>query len=782
MEENSKVQKETKENKPKELDIKSSTLEDSKPEKPSRKESTKPTKDEPSKSQIVKEVISEKEESNTKAEKKDEGKEKEESKDLIASDLEATSIDSRDETISANIKDQREQDLSELLNNSITSATAGLTKQFNDLRDGTLELFRNVGRELNGQKSDLRAMSKDFEVFDQKVFHQQGNKDGDIGKATEVGTRGTVQNRGIYSDQADYSESGGGSPELGSIVTVLGMGAQALNAGWDYFFGDDEKKKEEETTPGSVIDNSSSEKPWWKFWDDEEKPKETENQETSKEIPNKDVIREEINRESRGSVIDNSSSEKPWWKFWGDEEKPKENKTEKKKKSSESQIDRELESEEKRVLYNRTADYISGKTYDELEDLMGFPRGFLKGKYIDDQLADDYRSIKATIYDKENNKVWNHRTYFDEFGNPTNSTLEIIEGEDADIEIKTKGLQDKLLDNEKIGWTEAHSKSGGFVDDVKTTVEEKPWWKFWGDDVVKETKTRRLRDDIDGTLYKLNEDELKIMYSRAKEDGIPFDEETEKFFQKRFNYFKEKREGKRSDTIEFDETNSDHTNPSKGQVSKSDSSKDTLSDTVGEVKKATETLEVTEKEARKEDEKSKEQIKEVTKGVADTSVTDMSSFKVDSTTPNTTGAPSRPTPTSSLPKASQQQAAPSGGGGGGTANITIASTKAEKSQQRDTSNTPSATGTARTPVDNSSIPSTAGEAPGGDSSKQTKPTNPTIDSNTKNMLEQSTPPASKETTKVIKDEVKVVDKNGAEPDPTSYFTSESFNSVYRGNY
>ena len=58
MEENSKVQKETKENKPKELDLKSSTLEDSKPEKPSREESAKPTKDESSKSQIVKEVIS----------------------------------------------------------------------------------------------------------------------------------------------------------------------------------------------------------------------------------------------------------------------------------------------------------------------------------------------------------------------------------------------------------------------------------------------------------------------------------------------------------------------------------------------------------------------------------------------------------------------------------------------------------------------------------------------------------------------------------------------------
>ena len=284
MEENSKVQKETKENKPKELDVKSSTLEDSKPEKPSRKESTEPTSSEPSKSQIVKEVISEKEESNTKAEKKDEKKEKEESKDLIATDLEATSVDSKDETISAKIKDQREQDLSEILNNSITSATAGLTKQFNDLRDSTLELFRNVGRELSGQKTDLRAMSKDFEDFDQKVNHQQGNKNGEIGKATEVGTKGTVQNRGIYTDQADYSESGGGSPELGSIVTVLGMGAQALNAGWDYFFGDDDKKKEE-TTPGSVTDNSSSEKPWWKFWGDEEKPKEAESKEIPKEIP-----------------------------------------------------------------------------------------------------------------------------------------------------------------------------------------------------------------------------------------------------------------------------------------------------------------------------------------------------------------------------------------------------------------------------------------------------------------------------------------------------------------
>ena len=726
MEEISKVQKETKENKPKELDIKSSTLEDSKPEKPSREESTK---DEPSKSQIVKEVISEKEESNTKAEKKDEKKEKEESKDLIASEPEAASIDSKDETISAKIKDQREQDLSELLNNSITSATAGLTKQFNDLRDSSLELFKNVGRELSGQKTDLKAMEKDFRDFDQKVFHQQGNKDGDIGKATEVGTRGTVH-RGIYSDQADYSESGGGSPELGSIVAVLGMGAQALNAGWDYFFGDDDKKKEE-TTPGSVTDNSNSEKPWWKFWGDDEKPK--ENVKSNSRKQEKDDIRV---------------------------------------------------SAEESIRYNRVANYISGRTYDELEDLMGFPKGFLKDKYIVDQLADDYRSIKATIYDKENNKVWNHRTFFDEFGNPTNSTLEIIEGEDADIEIKTKGLQDKLLFDEKISWREAQSKSGGFVDDVKTTVEEKPWWKFWGDDVVKETKTRRLRDDIDGTLYKLNEDELKIMYARAKEDDIPFDEETEKFFQKRFNYFKEKREGKKSDTVEFDETNSDHTNPSKGQVPKPDSSKDILSDTIGEVKKATETLEVTEKEARKEDEKSKEQIKEVTKGVADTSVTDMSSFKVDSTTPTTTGTASRPTPTPSLPKAPQQQAAPSGGGGGGggTANITIAPAKAEKSQQRDTSNTPSATGTARTPVDNSSIPSTAGETPGGDSSKKTKPTNPTIDSNTKNMLEQSTPPASKETTKVIKDEVKVVDKNGAEPDPTSYFTSESFNSVYRGNY
>ena len=413
---------------------------------------------------------------------------------------------------------------------------------------------------------------------------------------------------------------------------------------------------------------------------------------------------------------------------------------------------------------------------------MGFPKGFLKGKYVDDTLADDYRSIKATIYDKENNKVWNHRTFFDEFGNPTNSTLEIIEGEDADVEIKTRGLQDKLLDNEKISWTEAHSKSGGFVDDVKTTVEEKPWWKFWGDDVIKETKTRRLRDDIDGTLYKLNEDELKIMYSRAKEDGIPFDEETEKYFQNRFKYFKERRENK-SAGIVFDETNPEHTNWSvKEEKIKPTNSKDTLSDTVGEVKKATETLKVTEKEARKEDEKSKEQVKEVTKGVADTSVTDMSSFRVDSTTPNTTGTASKPTPAPSLPKAPQQQAAPSGGGGGGTANITIAPTKAEKSQQKDTSNTPSASGTARTPVDNSSIPTTAGEAPGGDSSKKIESKNPTIDSNTKNMLEQSTPPASKETTKVIKDEVKVVDKNGAEPDPTSYFTSESFNSVYRGNY
>ena len=546
MEENSKVQKETKENRPKELDLKSSTLEDSKPEKPSREESTK---DEPSKSQIVKEVISEKEESNTKAEKKDEKKEKEESKDLIASNPEATSIDSKDESISAEIEEQREQDLSELLNNSITSATAGLTKQFNDLRDSTLELFRNVGRELSGQKTDLRAMSKDFEDFDQKVFHQQGNKNDEIGKATEVGTRGTVQNRGIYSDQADYSESGGGSPELGSIVTVLGMGAQALNAGWNYFFGDDDKKKEE-TTPGSVTDNSSS--------------------------------------------------EKPWWKFWGDDEKPKENKIE--KKSSESQIDSEFKSERERDLYNRTANYISGKTYDELEDLMGFPKGFLKGKYVDDTLADDYRSIKATIYDKENNKVWNHRTFFDEFGNPTNSTLEIIEGEDADVEIKTKGLQDKLLDNEKISWKEAQSKSGGFVDDVKTTVEEKPWWKFWGDDVIKETKTRRLRDDIDGTLYKLNEDELKIMYSRAKEDGIPFDEETEKYFQDRFRYFKERRENKSAGVV-FDETNPDHTNNDTLRVSdKPTNSKDIVSDTVGEVKKATETLKVTEKEARKEDE------------------------------------------------------------------------------------------------------------------------------------------------------------------------------------
>ena len=727
MEENSKVQKETKENKPKELDIKSSTLEDSKPEKPSREESTK---DEPSKSQIVKEVISEKEESNTKAEKKDEKKEKEESKDLIASDLEATSIDAKDESISAKIEEQRGQDLSELLNNSITSATTGLTKQFNDLRDSTLELFKNVGRELSGQKTDLRAMSKDFEDFDQKVFHQQGNKNDEIGKATEVGTRGTVQNRGIYSDQADYSESGGGSPELGSIVTVLGMGAQALNAGWNYFFGDDDKKKEE-TTPGSVTDNSSS--------------------------------------------------EKPWWKFWGDDEKPKESKTE--KKSNKSQIDRELEREEKRELYNRTANYISSKTYDELEDLMGFPKGFLKGKDVVDTLADDYRSIKATIYDKENNKVWNHRTFFDEFGNPTNSTLEIIEGEDADIEIKTKGLQDKLLFDEKISWKEAQSKSGGFVDDVKTTVEEKPWWKFWGDDVIKETKTRRLRDGIDRTLYKLNEDELKIMYSRAKEDGIPFDEETEKFFQKRFKYFKKKRERKGTGALEFDETNSDHMNNATLRVSdKPANSKDTLSETVGEVKKATEELKVTEKEARKEDEKSKEQVKEVTKGVADTSVTDMSSFRVDSTTPNTTGTPASPAPAPSLPKAPQQQAAPSGGGGGGTANITIAPTKAEKSQQKDTSSTPSASGTARTPTDNSSIPTTAGETPGGDNSKKIESKNPTIDSNTKNMLEQSTPPASKETTKVIKDEVKVVDKNGAEPDPTSYFTSESINSVYRGNY
>ena len=728
MEENSKVQKETKENKPKELDVKSSTLEDSKPEKPSRKESTK---DEPSKSQIVKEVISEKEESNTKAEKKDEKKEKEESKDLIASDPEATSIDSKDESISAKKEEQREQDLSELLSNSITSATTGLTKQFNDLRDSTLELFRNVGRELSGQKTDLKAMSKDFKDFDQKVFHQQGNKNDEIGKATEVGTRGTVQNRGIYSDQADYSESGGGSPELGSIVTVLGMGAQALNAGWDYFFGDDDKKKEE-TTPGSVTDNSSSEKPWWKFWGDDEK------------------------------------------------EKPKENKRNSRKQEKD---DIRVSSEES-IRYNRVANYISGRTYDELEDLMGFPKGFLKGKYVDDTLADDYRSIKATIYDKENNKVWNHRTFFDEFGNPTNSTLEIIEDEDADIEIKTKGLQDKLLFDEKISWKEAHSKSGGFVDDVKTTVEEKPWWKFWGDDIVKETKTRRLRDDIDGTLYKLNEDELKIMYSRAKEDGIPFDEETEKYFQNRFKYFKERRERKGTDALEFDETNSDHTHPSKGQVSKPSSSKDTLSETVGEVKKATEELKVTEKEARKEDEKSKEQVKEVTKGVADTSVTDMSSFRVDSTTPTTTGTPTSSTSAPSLPKTPQQQAAPSGGGGGGggTANITIAPTKAEKSQQKDTSSTPSATGTARTPTDNSSIPSTAGETPGGDSSKKIESKNPTIDSNTKNMLEQSTPPASKETTKIIKDEVKVVDKNGAEPDPTSYFTSESFNSVYRGNY
>ena len=152
MEENSKVQKETKENKPKELDVKSSTLEDSKPEKPSREESAK---DEPSKSQIVKEVISEKEESNTKAEKKDEKSEKKESKELIASNPEATSIDSRDESISDDIEEQRGQDLSELLNNSITSATAGLTKQFNDLRDSTLELFRNVGRESRGQKTDL---------------------------------------------------------------------------------------------------------------------------------------------------------------------------------------------------------------------------------------------------------------------------------------------------------------------------------------------------------------------------------------------------------------------------------------------------------------------------------------------------------------------------------------------------------------------------------------------------------------------------------------------------
>ena len=778
MEENSKVQKETKENKPKELDIKSSTLEDSKPEKPSREESTKA---EPSKSQIVKEVISEKEESNTRAEKKDEKKEKEESKDLIASNPEAASIDSKDETISAKKEEQKGQDLSELLSNSITSATTGLTKQFNDLRDSTLELFRNVGRELNGQKTDLRAMSKDFEDFDQKVFHQQGNKNDEIGKATEVGTRGTVQNRGIYSDQADYSESGGGSPELGSIVTVLGMGAQALNAGWDYFFGDDDKKKEE-TTPGSVTDNSSSEKPWWKFWSDE-KPKETESKETSKEIPNKDVIKEEISKTTPGSVTDNSSSEKPWWKFWSDDEKPKESKTE--KKSNKSQIDRELEREEKRELYNRTASYISGKTYDELEDLMGFPKGFLKGKDVVDTLADDYRSIKATIYDKENNKVWNHRTFFDEFGNPTNSTLEIIEGEDADIEIKTKGLQDKLLFDEKISWKEAQSKSGGFVDDVKTTVEEKPWWKFWGDDVIKETKTRRLRDDIDGTLYKLNEDELKIMYSRAKEDGIPFDEETEKFFQKRFKYFKKKRERKGTGALEFDETNSDHMNNATLRASdKPTNSKDTLSETVGEVKKTTEELKVTEKEARKEDEKSKEQVKEVTKGVANTSVTDMSSFRVDSTTPNTTGTASKPTPAPSLPKAPQQQAAPSGGGGGGggTANITIAPTKAEKSQQKDTSNTPSASGTARTPTDNSSIPTTAGETPGGDNSKKIESKNPTIDSNTKNMLEQSTPPASKETTKVIKDEVKVVDKNGAEPDPTSYFTSESLNSVYRGNY
>ena len=778
MEENSKVQKETKENRPKELDTKSSTLEDSKPEKPSREESTKA---EPSKSQIVKEVISEKEESNTKAEKKEEKKESEESKDLIASEPEAASIDSKDESISAKKEEQRGQDLSELLSNSITSATTGLTKQFNDLRDSTLELFKNVGRELSDQKTDLRAMSKDFEDFDQKVFHQQGNKNDEIGKPTEVGTRGVVQNRGIYSDQADYSESGGGSPALGSIVTVLGMGAQALNAGWDYFFGDDDKKKEE-TTPGSVTDNSSSEKPWWKFWGDDEKPKEAESKETSKEIPNKDVIKEEISKTTPGSVTDNSSSEKPWWKFWGDDEKPKENKIE--KKSNKSQIDRELEREEKRELYNRTANYISGKTYDELEDLMGFPKGFLKGKDVVDTLADDYRSIKATIYDKENNKVWNHRTFFDEFGNPTNSTLEIIEGEDADIEIKTKGLQDKLLDNEKISLTEAQSKSGGFIDDVKTTVEEKPWWKFWGDDVIKETKTRRLRDDIDGTLYKLNEDELKIMYSRAKEDGIPFDEETEKYFQSRFKYFKERRENK-SAGIEFDETNPDHTNNATLRVSdKPTNSKDTLSETVGEVKKATETLKVTEKEARKEDEKSKEQVKEVTKGVVDTSVTDMSSFRVDSTTPNTTGTPASPASAPSLPKVPQQQAAPSGGGGGGggTANITIAPTKAEKSQQKDTSNTPSATGTARTPTDNSSIPTTAGETPGGDNSKKIESKNPTIDSNTKNMLEQSTPPASKETTKVIKDEVKVVDKNGAEPDPAGYFTSESLNSVYRGNY
>ena len=519
------------------------------------------------------------------------------------------------------------------------------------------------------------------------------------------------------------------------------MGAQALNAGWDYFFGDDDKKKEE-TTPGSVTDNSSSEKPWWKFWGDDEKSKE-----------------EAIKRNSRKQEKD----------------------------------DIRISSEDS-IRYNRVANYISGKTYDELEDLMGFPKGFLKGKYVDDTLADDYRSIKATIYDKENNKVWNHRTFFDEFGNPTNSTLEIIEGEDADVEIKTRGLQDKLLDNEKISWNEAHSKSGGFVDDVKTTVEEKPWWKFWGDDVIKETKTRRLRDDIDGTLYKLNEDELKIMYSRAKEDGIPFDEETEKYFQNRFKYFKERGENKSAGVV-FDETNPDHTNNATLRVSdKPSSSKDTLSETVGEVKKATEELKVTEKEARKEDEKSKEQVKEVTKGVADTSVTDMSSFRVDSTTPNTTGTPTSPAPAPSLPKAPQQQAAPSGGGGGGgggTANITIAPTKAEKSQQKDTSSTPSATGTAstpsatgtaRTPTDNSSIPTTAGEAPGGDSSKKIESKNPTIDSNTKNMLEQSTPPASKETTKVIKDEVKVVDKNGAEPDPAGYFTSESLNSVYRGNY
>ena len=159
----------------------------------------------------------------------------------------------------------------------------------------------------------------------------------------------------------------------------------------------------------------------------------------------------------------------------------------------------------------------------------------------------------------------------------------------------------------------------------------------------------------------------------------------------------------------------------------------------------------------------------------------MSSFRVDSTTPNTTGTPTSPASAPSLPKAPQQQAAPSGGGEG-TANITIAPTKAEKSQQKDTSSTPSATGTARTPTENSSIPTTAGETPGGDNSKKIESKNPTIDSNTKNMLEQSTPPASKETTKVIKDEVKVVDKNGAEPDPASYFTSESLNSVYRGNY